>query len=129
VDRAGTALADGGLCHAADYARFGLLHLNSGRAWSSRSCLIGVACRNRRQRLANPNILTPGGAYSKQWWIRDLERGISQARGIFGQLVWIDPPAEMVVVKLSSWPEYLMPEFSYNTDRAIEAVARALTAG
>jgi CubicO group peptidase (beta-lactamase class C family) len=75
------------------------------------------------------NIHTPGGAYSKQWWIRDVERGISQARGIFGQLIWIDPPTEMVVVKLSSWPEYLMPEFSYNTYRAIEAVARTLTAG
>ncbi len=131
VDRAGTALADGGFnATLRDYARFGLLHLNDGRAMGQQIVPVDWvrACRTGDPSVFGEpyNILTPGGAYSKQWWIRDVERCISQARGIFGQLIWIDPPAEMVVVKLSSWPEYLMPEFSYNTYRAIEAVARAL---
>ncbi|HEY7688588.1 MAG TPA: serine hydrolase [Dongiaceae bacterium] len=132
VDRAGSALADGGFnATLRDYARFGLLHLNDGRAMGQQIVPKEWvrACRTGDPRLFGEpyNILTPGGAYSKQWWIKDVDKGISQARGIFGQLIWIDPPAEMVAVKLSSWPEYLMPEFSFNTYRAIEAIARELS--
>jgi CubicO group peptidase (beta-lactamase class C family) len=133
VDRAGTALADGGFnATLRDYARFGLLHLNDGLAMGQR---VVPSAWVRACRTGDPtvfgepyNILTPGGAYSNQWWVRDPERGITQARGVFGQLIWIDPPAEMVAVKLSSWPNYLMPEFSYDTYRALEAIARELGA-
>jgi CubicO group peptidase (beta-lactamase class C family) len=28
------------------------------------------------------------------------------ARGVFGQLIYVDPATDLVLVKLSSWPEF-----------------------
>ena len=44
----------------------------------------------------------PGG-YGFQWW--PLGDGTFQARGIFGQLIHIDPARELVIVISAAWPE------------------------
>jgi hypothetical protein len=48
------------------------------------------------------------------------------ARGVFGQLIYIDPPNEIVVVKLSTWPDYLNFGFLMTTLAAIDAITEAL---
>jgi CubicO group peptidase (beta-lactamase class C family) len=65
----------------------------------------------------------PKGAYSHQWWVRDPNAGVQLARGIFGQMIYIDPPNEMVAVKLSTWPKPTMPEMIVETLRALDTIA------
>ena len=111
VDSAGYALADGGFnATLRDYARFGQMHLQRGFA-------------NERQIVpadwiadivnADPSLFgapytdgTPDGAYHNQFWIEDVNEKAYMARGVFGQLIYIDPAHQMVAVKLSSWPEF-----------------------
>ncbi len=38
------------------------------------------------------------------WWVSHNEHGAFTARGIHGQVIYIDPKAEMVVVRLASHP-------------------------
>ena len=46
----------------------------------------------------------PGYSYHNQWWILHNADGAYEASGIHGQMIHINPAAEMVVVKLSSHP-------------------------
>ncbi|MDH3919522.1 MAG: hypothetical protein OEU25_15255, partial [Rhodospirillales bacterium] len=71
----------------------------------------------------------PNGAYRNKWWIKDVSTRVTMALGVFGQMIYVDPDAALVVVKLSTWPDYLNPEFNLDTVRAVEAVAVALNAG
>jgi CubicO group peptidase (beta-lactamase class C family) len=48
------------------------------------------------------------------------------ARGVFGQLIYMSPADSTVVVKLSSWPEFLSAERSINAHAAIDAIAQTL---
>lgn len=48
-------------------------------------------------------IGAPGMGYGFQWWT--LDDGSTQAIGIFGQLIHIDPSRGLVVVLSSAWPE------------------------
>lgn len=45
----------------------------------------------------------PGWTYHDMWWIAD-KNGAYSARGIYGQAIYIDPKAEMVVVRYASMP-------------------------
>ena len=56
----------------------------------------------------------------------DKARETVQARGIFGQLIFIAPEHEMVVVKLSSYPEFTNLNYAKNTLAAISAIAAEL---
>ncbi|MDW3206202.1 MAG: serine hydrolase [Alphaproteobacteria bacterium] len=132
VDSAGTALADGGFnATLRDFARFGLMMLNGGRhggrqivpeSWVD-SCRTGDPTR-----FNDPyDITSPNGAYRRMWWIHDVERGDYMARGVFGQLIYIDPEADFLAVKLSTWPDYLITNFTVDTLNAVFAVRDALT--
>jgi CubicO group peptidase (beta-lactamase class C family) len=46
----------------------------------------------------------PGWSYRSQWWITHNNRGAFTARGIHGQTIWVDPAAEMVIVRFASHP-------------------------
>jgi len=48
--------------------------------------------------------------YGYQWWV--IKEGTYAALGIYGQLLFIDPAREMVVVINSAWPEALNRERS-----------------
>jgi CubicO group peptidase (beta-lactamase class C family) len=135
LDKVGTALADGGLCASLrDFARFGQMHLDQG-LFNGRQ--IVPADWVRRTRRGDPSKFRaepyktqlPKGAYSHQWWIRDTHTGVQLARGIFGQMIYLDPPNEMVVVKLSTWPKPTMPEMVVETLRAIDTIAAWLGQG
>jgi hypothetical protein len=45
-----------------------------------------------------------GGSYRSQWWVFHNENGAFAARGVHGQTIYIDPTAEMVIVRFSSFP-------------------------
>ena len=79
------------------------------------------------QIFGEPYILTtPNGAYRNQFWIEDVERQAIMCRGVFGQMIYIDPACDLVTVKLSSWPDFLNPQMTVNTLRMIHAIAREL---
>ncbi len=41
-------------------------------------------------------------------------------------MIYIDPAADFLAVKLSTWPDYLIPAFTIETLDAITAIRRAL---
>jgi len=68
----------------------------------------------------------PKGCYRNQFWIEDVSGTAVMCRGVFGQLIYIAPEDNMIVVKLSSWPEFLNQKHSLNTQAGIREIARAL---
>jgi CubicO group peptidase (beta-lactamase class C family) len=132
VDEAGTALADGGFnATLRDYARLGLLILNRGQAAGRQvvpaDWIEGMRTGNRDIFGAPYTGVLPDGAYRRFWWIRDAERGDICARGVFGQLIYADPQSELLAVKLSTWPDYVIPSLTRDTFRAIDAIRTALS--
>jgi CubicO group peptidase (beta-lactamase class C family) len=132
VDRAGYALAEGGLnATLRDYARFGSIYLGDG-SFNGRQ--IVPASWVSDTRIGNHAIFgepytqtTSNGAYRNQFWIEDVTEKVVMCRGVFGQLIYIDPSHDLVAVKLSSWPDFLNPAMSVNTRRMIHAIARELS--
>ncbi|WP_448955675.1 serine hydrolase domain-containing protein [Labrys neptuniae] len=132
VDPAGYGLADGGFnATLRDYARFALLHLNGGEIAGRR--LLPSAWLEHTRFGGRPDLyqgvyrtILPNGAYHNQFWIEDIERGAYMARGVFGQLVYIDPVGEFAAVVLSSWPEFLHTGRTRATLAAVRAIRDAL---
>lgn len=48
--------------------------------------------------------LLPGWSYGGMWWVSNDDHGAYAARGVHGQTVWIDPTADMVIVRFASNP-------------------------
>ncbi len=69
----------------------------------------------------------PNGAYSNFWWVDNIEKGDFMARGVFGQMIYINPMAHITIVKLSTWPDYQKPDFSKKTLLAFRAIREALS--
>ncbi|MFX0547228.1 serine hydrolase domain-containing protein [Roseovarius sp. S1116L3] len=131
VDGAGTALADGGFnATMRDYARFGLMLLEGG-AWNGNQIVpeewIRASASGDRAAFGEPYTATsPKGAYSRQWWIHDASRGDFMARGVFGQLIYLDPKTEFLAVKLSTWPDFLIHSYTVDMLHAVTAIRDAL---
>ena len=111
VDPAGYALANGGFnATLRDYARFGQMLLQQGAANDQQivpSAWIEDIHNADHSRFGEPYTeAAPNGAYRNQFWIEDVDRQGFMARGVFGQLIYIDPEQQMVLVKLSTWPEF-----------------------
>ena len=131
VDPAGFACACGGFnATLRDLARFGLLYATGGDA-SGRELLPREWLRQTRN--GNPDIFTgtyrevlPRGAYRNQFWLEEAGRRVLLARGVFGQLIYMDPDAEFVAVKVSSWPEFVNPTRTRTALAAVRAIRTAL---
>ncbi|MCZ4353478.1 serine hydrolase [Roseovarius aestuarii] len=133
VDGAGTALADGGFnASLRDYARFGLMMLEDGavdgaqivpESWVRASATGDASAFGAPYTNASPN-----GAYSRQWWIQDVDRGDFMARGVFGQLIYLDPKTQFMAVKMSTWPDYLIESYTLDTIRAVTTIRDSLEA-
>jgi CubicO group peptidase (beta-lactamase class C family) len=125
VDPAGYALADGGFnATLRDYARFGQLILEGGRGIVPADWIEATRTGNHGPHF---NDTFPDGSYRNQFWIRDSQSRTIMARGVFGQLIYIDFDNAMVVVKLSTYPEFTNVNHSKATLAAIDAIAAALT--
>ena len=134
IDRAGTCQADGGLNAAlSDYARFGQMYLDDG-FFNGRQIVPAdwvANCRRGDRDAFKPLYgerfaAFPEAGYSRQWWVLDGKTGRHAALGVFGQMIYIDPPSQVVAVKLSSWPDFLNDPMRGTTIRALEAMSRAL---
>lgn len=131
IDSAGYALADGGFnASLRDYARFGQMLLEQGSVDDKQ--IVPARWIDDIQN-ADPQLFgepytfgTPNGAYRNQFWIEDVSQKVFMARGVFGQLIYIDPAHDMVVVKLSSWPEFVSTPRLHDTLSAVHAMANAL---
>jgi CubicO group peptidase (beta-lactamase class C family) len=136
VDGQGTCLADGGFnATLRDYARFGQMCLNGGAFnghqvvpadWIAQSRHGDIEAFSTYHGIQRDWYPEP--TYSRQWWVLDNRRGVQAARGVFGQLIHVDPGRELVAVKLSTWPDFLNADYGVNTYRAIEAIAAHLAA-
>jgi len=128
VDRSGFALADGGLnACLRDYSRFGQMILEEGGGIAPAGWI--EATRNADHSLfgAPYTAVLPDGAYRNQFWVEDGKDRNVMARGVFGQLIYIDFKHRMVVVKLSSWPEFVNPAWTVATLEAVRAIGRVLS--
>lgn len=127
VDGAGFALADGGLnARLRDYGRFGQMILDGGAGIMPASWIEDTRSGNH-QLFGEPyTTVLPNGAYRNQFWIEDQRRRNLMARGVFGQLIYISWEHRMVVVKLSSWPDFVNPAWTVATLDAVRRIGVAL---
>ncbi|MGB5369670.1 MAG: serine hydrolase [Flavobacteriaceae bacterium] len=65
-------------------------------------------------------------SYRNMWWILHNKHGAFAARGVYGQTIYIDPIAEMVIVRFASHPEAKNSKIDPTSLPAYEAVAQYL---
>ena len=66
------------------------------------------------------DIGEPGHGYGYQWWTND--DGTFDARGIFGQFIYMDPARKLVIVLSSAWPTATDPARNITRTALIEAI-------
>lgn len=110
VDGLGTAFAGGGFnASLRDLGRFGELIRNMGN-WQGRQIIPMAAVSDIEKggnkdafaRSEHPDL--KGWSYRNMWWMTENKDGAFAARGVHGQTIYIDPAAEMVLVRLASHP-------------------------
>lgn len=134
LDPWGCAFPCGGFAVTArDLARFGLMALNNGN-WNGKQIVPASFFADTRQNGSNEAWLRgdaygdvlPNGAYRNQFWNTGNDHGAFFCVGIHGQYCYVDPTAEMVIVKFSSHPVALVEDNSVITILGFDAIARAL---
>lgn len=110
VDGIGTPFAGGGLSAGLrDLGRIGQLMLNGGEINSERlfdsQVVENIKEGASKEDFAKAGYTTlQGGSYKSMWWVFHNQNGAFAARGVHGQTVYIDPTADMVIVRFSSFP-------------------------
>jgi CubicO group peptidase (beta-lactamase class C family) len=121
---AGREFSGGGFnAVARDYARLGLMMLRNGKAGNRQVVPQGWVRDSTTpvvREAADPG--DPSFAYHFQWWPL-LNSDAYMARGLQGQVIYIDPAADTVVVKLSSFPPGNL-DASLETLAFLQAVSR-----
>lgn len=110
VDGLGVPFAGGGLTAGLrDLGRLGLLMLGEGELNGERLFPAEVVRKIRaggdRAKFGDGFPTLAGGSYTSQWWVFHNSHGAFAARGVHGQTIYIDPTAEMVLVRFASFPE------------------------
>ncbi len=111
VDRIGTESGGGGLNTVLrDLARFGETMRNDGRAANGQQAIPKAVVEDIR-RGGDPAkfekagyALLKGWSYRDMWWVTNNPHGAYMARGIHGQSIYVDPKAEMVIVRYAAHP-------------------------
>lgn len=111
IDGVGTPFGGGGLMASLrDIARFGDMMRLGGR-WKGKQIVPAGAVADIltggdkalfARNGAYPTL--PGWSYRNQWWVSHNSHGAFMARGIYGQAIYIDPKAEMVIARFASHP-------------------------
>ena len=129
VDSSGYGLSCGGISSSLrDFARLGILHLNDGALDGNQIIPTDWIddIRSGNHGLHNDALRTtlPNGKYRNQFWVEDKDKTTVMCIGVFGQLIYIAPEYNMVVVKFSTWPDFLDDAHKINTLSAIHAIAK-----
>lgn len=110
VDSIGTESGGGGLnTGLRDLARFGEMMRNKGKFNGQQiipeAAVADVTQGGKKDDFAKAGYaLLKGWSYRDMWWITHNEHNAYMARGIYGQSIYIDPAAEMVIVRYASHP-------------------------
>ena len=99
-----------------DYARVGQFLLEGGHGVLPEGWLAAATTKQA-------DIGEPGRGYGYQWWTGD--DGTYDARGIFGQLIHIDPRRRLVIAVSADWATPVGPDFIARRQAMIAAVAAA----
>ena len=131
VDGLGVPFAGGGLTAGLrDLGRLGLLMLNEGEINGERLFPAEVVRKIRaggdREKFGDGFPTLAGGSYTSQWWILHNEHGAFAARGVHGQTIYVDPAAEMVLVRFASYPRAQNGFIDPTSLPAFQAVAEYL---
>ena len=132
VDSKGTPFAGGGLSAGLrDLGRIGLLMLGGGEINGQRLFQTKVVDKIRaggdRMAFAKAGYKTlDGGSYRSMWWVFHNKHGAFAARGVHGQVIYVDPTAEMVIVRFSSFPTAKNAKIDPISLPAYQAVAEYL---
>lgn len=110
VDSIGTPFAGGGLnTGLRDLARFGEMLRNDGQFNGQQIIPQAVVTDIRqggdKQAFAKAGYeLLKGWSYRSMWWVTNKDGGAFMARGVHGQRIYVDPKAQMVIVRYASHP-------------------------
>lgn len=110
VDSIGTESGGGGLNTALrDLARFGEMMRNKGKVNGQQiipaAAVADIEKGGKKEDFEKAGYtLLKGWSYRDMWWITHNEHNAYTARGIYGQSIYIDPKAEMVIVRYASHP-------------------------
>jgi len=132
VDSKGTPFAGGGLSASLrDLGRIGLLMLNGGEINGQRlfpqTVVEHIRAGGDKKAFAKAGYKTlEGGSYRSMWWIFHNKHGAFAARGVHGQAIYVDPTAEMVIVRFSSFPTAKNAKIDPTSLPAYQAVAEYL---
>ena len=139
VDSTGTGMFDGGISASLrDMARVGRVVLGDGVSMTGarvtpaewiHDTLTGAP--DSRQVFADSPTDTrmPGGMYRNQFWIPREGSDVVLALGIHGQMIYVNRPARVVAVKLSSWPVPQDAWMLLSTITAFDTIAAAVQEG
>jgi CubicO group peptidase (beta-lactamase class C family) len=132
VDSKGTPFAGGGLSAGLrDLGRIGLLMLSGGEINGQRlfpkAVVENIRAGGKKSVFAKAGYKTlEGGSYRSMWWVFHNKHGGFAARGVHGQTIYVDPTAEMVIVRLSSFPAAKNTKIDPTSLPAYQAVAEYL---
>lgn len=111
VDSIGTPFAGGGLSLTLrDLARFGEMMRNkgqfNGRQIIPESVVTDTINGGDRKKFEKGGFgdALKGWSYRNMWWVTHNEHSTYMARGVFGQTLYIDPKAELVIARFASHP-------------------------
>jgi CubicO group peptidase (beta-lactamase class C family) len=129
VDAKGTPFAGGGLSAGLrDLGRIGLLMLNEGEINGQRlfpsQVVANIRVGGSKEAFAKAGYKSlEGGSYRSMWWLFHNEHGAFAARGVHGQTIYVDPTADMVIVRLASYPTAKNAKIDPTSLPAYQAVA------
>jgi CubicO group peptidase (beta-lactamase class C family) len=132
VDGKGVPFAGGGVTAGLrDLGRLGLLMLNGGEINGERlfpaEVVETIAAGGDQSKFRGFGTI-PNGSYTSQWWVFHNDHGAYAARGVHGQTIYVDPTAEMVLVRLASFPQAQNGLIDPTSLPAYQAVAEYLIA-
>jgi CubicO group peptidase (beta-lactamase class C family) len=135
VDDDGTPLVGGSLnARLRDVARFGEMMRNEGRVAGrqviSPEVVHDIAGGGSREAFKYSGYTKlPGWSYHHFWWVPHDDHGVFMARGIHGQVIYIDPKAEMVIARFASHPMAANAHMDPTSLPAYRAIAARLRRG
>ena len=132
VDALGTPFAGGGLSASMrDLGRLGLLMLDGGQINGQqlfpKEVVTNIRAGGDKKAFAKAGYNTlEGGSYRGMWWVFHNTHGAFAARGVHGQTIYLDPTAEMVIVRFASFPMAKNAQIDPTSLPAYQAVAEYL---
>ncbi|GAA5524966.1 hypothetical protein Maes01_01526 [Microbulbifer aestuariivivens] len=132
VDSLGIPFAGGGLnLGLRDLGRFGELMRNNGyynnRQIIPRGVVADIRKGGGKEDFKQSGYQQlKGWSYRNMWWVTHNANGAYMARGVYGQALYIDPAARMVIARFASHPEAKNALIDPTSLPAYQAVAEYL---